>query len=75
MYSNGARLGDRSSPCGKYMVMFNPEIVKKSGPYAAVVGCLSLTGARKAKRWQTIVQDGPGADGALVGGEQHHRRR
>ena len=35
---------------GKYSVMFNPEIIKKSGPYEAVEGCLSLTGARKTKR-------------------------
>ena len=75
MYSNGARLAGRSSSCGECMVMFNPEIIKKSGPYVAEEGCLSLTGARKTKRWQTIVQDGPGADGALAGGEQHHRRR
>ena len=34
--------------------MFNPEIVKKPGPYDAEEGCLSLTGRRKAKRWQTI---------------------
>ena len=33
---------------GKYMVMFNPEIVKKSGPYEAEEGCLSLTDTRKA---------------------------
>lgn len=39
---------------GKYTVMFNPEIIKKSGPYEAEEGCLSLTGTRKAKRWQSI---------------------
>ena len=39
---------------GTYMVMFNPEIIKKSGPYEAEEGCLSLTGTRKAKRWQSI---------------------
>ncbi|MDE6259862.1 MAG: peptide deformylase [Oscillospiraceae bacterium] len=39
---------------GAYMVMFNPEIVKKSGPYQAEEGCLSLTGIRKAKRWKSI---------------------
>ena len=39
---------------GKHMVMFNPEIIKKSGPYEAEEGCLSLTGTRKAKRWQSI---------------------
>ncbi|WP_300690105.1 peptide deformylase [uncultured Oscillibacter sp.] len=39
---------------GKYTVMFNPEIIRKSGPYEAEEGCLSLTGTRKAKRWQSI---------------------
>ena len=39
---------------GSYMVMFNPEIVKKSGPYDAVEGCLSLTGTRPTKRWNSI---------------------
>ncbi len=39
---------------GEYMLMFNPEIVKKSGPYEADEGCLSLTGTRKARRWTSI---------------------
>ncbi len=39
---------------GEYMVMFNPMIVKKSAPYDAEEGCLSLTGTRKTKRYQTI---------------------
>jgi len=39
---------------GAHIVMFNPEIVKKSGPYDAEEGCLSLTGTRKAKRWKSI---------------------
>ena len=39
---------------GKYMVMFNPEIVRKSGPYEAHEGCLSLPGPRTAKRWKSI---------------------
>ncbi len=40
---------------GTYMVMFNPEIIKKSGPYETEEGCLSLLGApRKCKRYQTI---------------------
>lgn len=39
---------------GAFMVMFNPEIVKKSGPYPAEEGCLSLTGTRKTKRWKSI---------------------
>ena len=39
---------------GKYMVMFNPEIVKRSEPYEAEEGCLSLTGTRKTKRYRSI---------------------
>ena len=36
------------------MVMFNPEIIKKSGPYQIREGCLSLPGTREAKRWKSI---------------------
>ena len=39
---------------GEYMVLFNPEIVKKSGPYDAEEGCLSLTGTRRARRWRSV---------------------
>ena len=39
---------------GTYMVMFNPEIVRKSEPYQAEEGCLSLTGTRTARRWKSI---------------------
>lgn len=39
---------------GQYMVMFNPEILKKSGPYETEEGCLSLDGVRKTKRWQSV---------------------
>lgn len=39
---------------GQYLVMFNPVIVKQAGPYEAEEGCLSLTGTRKAKRFQSI---------------------
>ena len=39
---------------GEYMVMFNPEIIRKSEPYDAVEGCLSLTGTRPTKRWKSI---------------------
>ena len=39
---------------GTYMVMFNPEIIKRSGPYQAEEGCLSLPGTRPAKRWKSI---------------------
>ena len=38
---------------GKYQVMFNPVIVKRDRPYEAEEGCLSLTGRRKTKRFQT----------------------
>ena len=39
---------------GTYTLMFNPVIVKHAGPYEAEEGCLSLTGTRKARRYQTI---------------------
>ena len=40
---------------GVYMTMFNPEIIKASGPYEAEEGCLSLLGGpRPCKRFQTI---------------------
>ena len=40
---------------GTYMTMFNPEIIKMSGPYEAEEGCLSvLGGPRPCKRYQTI---------------------
>ena len=39
---------------GTYMVMFNPEIIKRSGPYQTAEGCLSLDGTRPARRWKSI---------------------
>lgn len=39
---------------GSYMVMFNPEIVKRAEPYETEEGCLSLPGTRKTKRWKSI---------------------
>lgn len=40
---------------GTYMIMLNPEIIKKSGPYDTEEGCLSLLGGpRKCKRYQTV---------------------
>ena len=39
---------------GSYMVMFNPEILKKASPFQAQEGCLSLSGLRPVKRWKTI---------------------
>ena len=36
------------------VVLFNPVIVKKSGPYEAEEGCLSLPGVRRTTRYQTI---------------------
>ena len=45
---------DESSgkPC--YTILFNPVILKKDGPYETEEGCLSRTGTRKTKRFQTI---------------------
>ncbi len=40
---------------GKYMTMFNPEIIKKADPYETEEGCLSLLGGpRKCKRYKSI---------------------
>ena len=40
---------------GIYMIMFNPEIIRASGPYETEEGCLSLLGGpRSCKRYQTI---------------------
>jgi peptide deformylase len=42
--------GDQGTP----RVMFNPEIIKKFGPYQTQEGCLSLTGTRPAARYKRI---------------------
>ena len=40
---------------GTYMTMFNPEIIKKSGPYETEESCLSLLGGpRQCKRHKII---------------------
>ena len=39
---------------GEYMTMFNPEIVRRSDPFQAEEGCLSLAGTRKTKRYRSI---------------------
>ena len=39
---------------GKYMVLFDPEILKKEGAYPAEEGCLSLSGTRKTERFQSV---------------------
>ena len=39
---------------GTLMVMYNPTIIRKSEPYEAEEGCLSLSGTRKTKRWKSI---------------------
>lgn len=36
------------------MVMFNPILIQKSGPYQAEEGCLSLSGSRQTTRYQKI---------------------
>ena len=46
---------DESGHAPTYTVMFNPQIVAKSGIYEAEEGCLSLLGGpRKCKRYKTI---------------------
>jgi len=39
---------------GEYMVMINPQIIKKSGAYDTEEGCLSLDGVRRTKRYKNI---------------------
>ena len=39
---------------GTPRVMFNPEIVSRSGAYEAEEGCLSLSGSRRTTRYRTI---------------------
>ena len=36
------------------VVMFNPVLLSKSGPYQAEEGCLSLSGSRSTTRYQEI---------------------
>lgn len=40
---------------GAYLTMFNPVLLKRSGPYEAEEGCLSLLGGpRKCTRYRTV---------------------
>ena len=39
---------------GTARLMFNPEIIRREGPYSAEEGCLSLPGTRPAKRYRSI---------------------
>lgn len=39
---------------GQYIVMINPEIIKKEGLYHTREGCLSLDGERETERYQSI---------------------
>lgn len=39
---------------GRSIVMFNPVITAKLGPYETEEGCLSLSGMRKTTRYETI---------------------
>jgi peptide deformylase len=48
---------------GGYLVLFNPVILKKSGPYNTKEGCLSLEGVRPTKRWKSIKVQYETADG------------
>ena len=47
------------------MVMYNPEIVKYAQPYETEEGCLSLSGIRKTKRYQSIKVKYQNADFAV----------
>lgn len=45
-----------------YIVMLNPVITRRDGRYEAEEGCLSLTGTRKATRYQSITVRYTGED-------------
>ena len=46
---------DESTPSPAYTLMFNPEIIDRSGPYETEESCLSLLGGpRKCLRYRTI---------------------
>ena len=53
---------------GAYMVMFNPEIIKKSGPYQAEEGCLS--GAGSLSRYSTKTRNSSSASRPLPAGRR-----
>ena len=48
---------------GSYLVMLNPEILRRSAPYDTEEGCLSLEGVRPTKRWKSIKVQYETADG------------
>ena len=39
---------------GTQLLMFNPEILRRTGEYEAEEGCLSLPGSRKTTRFRSI---------------------
>ena len=48
---------------GAYLTMFNPILLKRSGPYEAEEGCLSLLGGpRKCTRYRTVKVQWPTAE-------------
>jgi len=40
--------------CGMFVLMYNPVILAKQGSYEVMEGCLSLSGERKATRYEKI---------------------
>lgn len=39
---------------GEFLVMLNPEILRKENPYQTEEACLSLEGTRPTKRWKSV---------------------
>ena len=39
---------------GEYMLMYNPQVLRRSAPNQTEEGCLSLIATRPVKRWKTI---------------------
>lgn len=55
------------TPEDELVVLVNPEIVKKSGEYEVMEGCLSLPGYRgKIKRWESVTVKGRDRNGKEV---------
>lgn len=40
---------------GRDLLMYNPVIIKATAEYTATEGCLSLSGARQCRRYQSII--------------------
>ena len=55
------------TPDDELVILINPEIVKRSGEYEVMEGCLSLPGYRgKIKRWESVTVKGRDRNGKEI---------